>query len=183
VTGDLCLADLVMLCAAVVLCAAVGWLLVAALLTLATQALRCGHTTAGRLARAITPALVHTLVSSACGAALLTAPAAPTASAAPPDEAAAGARALPVPDRPVLRPPSTRPPSTRSPGAGGGATVRIRRGDTLWSIAARHLPATASDGEIAGAWPTWFRRNRGRLGPDPHLIHPGTRLRVPPRFR
>jgi nucleoid-associated protein YgaU len=166
--GVLAFDDLLLVCALMVLTAAAGWLTVAVLLTLATQVLRCGHTAAGRLAHRITPALCRALLGGACGAVVLAAPAA----ALP---ASAGQAALPVPDRPVDLPAVQVVPVD--------ASVRVRPGDTLWSIAASRLPATATDAQVARAWPVWFRRNRGAVGPDPHLIHPGTRLTVPPRFR
>ena len=58
--------------------------------------------------------------------------------------------------------------------------VTVRRGDTLWSIAARHLAAGASDAEVARAWPRWYAANRAVIGENPDLIRPGMRL-VPPR--
>jgi nucleoid-associated protein YgaU len=58
-------------------------------------------------------------------------------------------------------------------------TVTVRRGDSLWSIAARHLGVGATDAEIAVAWPAWHALNADLIGDDPDLIHPGLRLRVP----
>ncbi|TQM62342.1 LysM peptidoglycan-binding domain-containing protein [Humibacillus xanthopallidus] len=58
--------------------------------------------------------------------------------------------------------------------------VTVRRGDSLWSIAARHLEAGASDAEVARAWPRWYAANRTVIGENPDLIRPGTQL-VPPR--
>ena len=55
----------------------------------------------------------------------------------------------------------------------------MRRGDTLWSIAARHLGPDASDAEIARAWPAWFEANRDVVGDDPDLLRPGQVLRAP----
>lgn len=55
----------------------------------------------------------------------------------------------------------------------------VHRGDSLWSIAARHLGPDASDAEIARAWPLWFEANRDRIGDDPGLILPGQVLRAP----
>lgn len=57
--------------------------------------------------------------------------------------------------------------------------VVVRRGDTLWHIAARHLGEGATDAEIARHWPRWWAANREVIGSDPDLILPGTRL-VPP---
>lgn len=57
--------------------------------------------------------------------------------------------------------------------------VVVHRGDSLWSIAARHLGPDASDTEVARAWPQWYAANRDRIGDDPDLILPGQILRVP----
>lgn len=55
----------------------------------------------------------------------------------------------------------------------------VRRGDSLWDIASRHLGAEATATEIAHEWPRWYAANRSRIGDDPDLIVPGQRL-VPP---
>jgi nucleoid-associated protein YgaU len=55
----------------------------------------------------------------------------------------------------------------------------VRRGDTLWDIAARQLGTTATDGEIAAEWPHWFSANRATIGSDPDHLVPGERLRAP----
>lgn len=57
--------------------------------------------------------------------------------------------------------------------------VVVHRGDTLWDIAARHLPDGAGDAEIAAAWPRWYAANAAVIGTDPHHVLPGARL-VPP---
>jgi nucleoid-associated protein YgaU len=59
--------------------------------------------------------------------------------------------------------------------------VIVRRGDTLWSIAARHLGAGATSGEVAQEWPHWFTANRSVIGSDPDRLHPGDRLHAPER--
>ena len=59
--------------------------------------------------------------------------------------------------------------------------VVVRRGDSLWDIAARHLGPDASAADIAAEWPRWYVANRSLVGPDPDLIRPGQRLR-PPRL-
>ncbi|MDD9207666.1 LysM domain-containing protein, partial [Georgenia sp. 10Sc9-8] len=56
---------------------------------------------------------------------------------------------------------------------------RVVPGDTLWSIAAAHLPPGASDAEVAAEWPRWYAANTDVLGDDPHLIHPGQLLAAP----
>ncbi len=79
----------------------------------------------------------------------------------------------------VRRQPSTdllaRPPRAVAP----EDEVVVHRGDTLWSIAARRLGPAASDAEVAAAWPRWYAANRAVVGPDPDLVLPGQRLRVP----
>lgn len=57
--------------------------------------------------------------------------------------------------------------------------VVVRRGDTLWGIAARHLGGQATDQDVAEAWPRWYAANRDVIGSDPDLIVPGQRLVVP----
>jgi nucleoid-associated protein YgaU len=85
-------------------------------------------------------------------------------------------RPLPVHDRAGA---SLLAPAPR-PGVAATDTVTVRRGDTLWSLAARHLGPAASDSEIARAWPLWHSANRAVIGDDPDLIRPGMQL-VPPR--
>ena len=55
----------------------------------------------------------------------------------------------------------------------------VRRGDTLWDIAARHLGPTASAVDISRAWPAWYAANRAVIGPDPSVIRPGELLSPP----
>lgn len=58
------------------------------------------------------------------------------------------------------------------------APVTVRPGDCLWDIAGRRLSHPTS-AHIATAWPQWWRTNRGVIGADPDLVHPGQRLRPP----
>ncbi|HKG50178.1 MAG TPA: LysM domain-containing protein, partial [Actinomycetales bacterium] len=94
----------------------------------------------------------------------------------------------PPPPRPLLPPGdpalvtsgATRP----STGAARAALtvddrVVVRRGDSLWRIAARHLGADASDAEVAAEWPRWWHANRRVIGTDPDLLLPGMRLMPP----
>lgn len=64
-------------------------------------------------------------------------------------------------------------------GRGTGAEVVVLRGDTLWSIAARRLPAGSSAAVIDGAWRAWYSANADTIGTDPNLIKPGQILRDP----
>ncbi|HEX6678585.1 MAG TPA: LysM domain-containing protein [Actinomycetes bacterium] len=66
-------------------------------------------------------------------------------------------------------------------GAGVGGRYVVRPGDTLWDIAAAHLPrGRRSPGRIDRYWRRVYAANRGVLGDDPGLIHPGARLVLPP---
>lgn len=88
---------------------------------------------------------------------------------------------------PDLRQASGSTPGTPSPGWTPSRSsadrpsgeVVVLRGDTLWSIAAAHLGAGASDAEIAAEWPRWYAANADLIGPDPNVIRPGQVL-VPP---
>ena len=131
------------------------------------------------------------LVAGAVGSAVV----APTVAIASPTPSAADVRLTdrpapstwPVLDRPAHpgAPTATHAPTPAAaaeptaPARTGEGRYRVRSGDSLWSIAARHLPAGASQAEIARAWPRWWRLNREVVGADPSLIRPGQVLRVP----
>ncbi len=93
-----------------------------------------------------------------------------------------------TPDRPVApRRQDTRGGSlvrlvASTPSAGHAVVdeVVVRRGDTLWDIAARHLGPHASAAEVAAEWPRWHAANATVVGADPDLLLPGQRL-LPPR--
>ena len=75
------------------------------------------------------------------------------------------------------------PPRRAHPAAvGRRGRLVVRAGDTLWGIAARHLPAGASNARIATEWPRWYRANADVVGADPDLIRPGQQLRSPLRL-
>lgn len=80
-------------------------------------------------------------------------------------------RGLPLPERPL----STAHP----PPASGRSWVLVAPGDTLWGLAVETLPAGAGDRWITRRWQHIHALNRAVVGPDPDLIHPGTRLRLP----
>ncbi len=67
----------------------------------------------------------------------------------------------------------------RRPGTSVREDVVVRRGDTLWDIAARHLGPGASPAAVSAEWPRWYAANRHVIGPDADLLHPGQRLRPP----
>jgi hypothetical protein len=57
--------------------------------------------------------------------------------------------------------------------------VLVRGGDSLWSIAAHHLPPDSADSDIDSAWRAWYLRNQQVIGDNPDLIQPG-QLLLPP---
>jgi hypothetical protein len=86
-------------------------------------------------------------------------------------------------DRPTGDDPPDASGDRPDTGDGGvrGAQYLVAPRDTLWDIAAAHLrPADRSAGNIDRYWRQVYRANRSAAGPDPDLIHPGTRLRLPP---
>lgn len=58
-------------------------------------------------------------------------------------------------------------------------TVVVAAGDSLWAIAARHLPPGSTDAQIAAEWPGWYEANAEVIGADPDLIRPGQVLTTP----
>lgn len=122
--------------------------------------------------------------STAAGPAGPTSPA-PSATPAPSRNPtpAPTAPAPTVPQRPTAPAPTvpTAPPA-QTPSS-TGSTVTVAPGDSLWSIVADHLTATTgervADVEVALAWPRWYAANRGVVGVDPGLLHPGTVLAAP----
>ena len=163
---------------------------------------------ARRVGARVTPRLVRRAVGVALGVAVVAGVAPGAAAASPPVMVLAPApppepRFAPLPD------PGWAPPHTSSTGSGAGwvphspvvraqpdvrvlspaprvgpsgeapLEVVVRRGDSLWGIAARHLGPDATDAEIARAWPAWFEANRDVVGDDPDLLRPGQRLQAP----
>ena len=106
-------------------------------------------------------------------------PAAPEASA-PASSAPAPSVTGPgwTPSRPV-HPPASVARLVTGPSAPASTEVVVQRGDSLWTIARRHLGPGATDTEVAAAWPHWYAANRDVIGPDPDLLRPGQRLRAP----
>ena len=92
------------------------------------------------------------------------------------DLPAGGPARVGVPDRPTDGAP------TRYTALRPSVPVRVvvRKGDSLWSIAARELGRSATAEAIAARWPDWYATNRQVIGTDPDLILPGQVLRIPP---
>lgn len=132
------------------------------------------------------------MAGSAPAAVSLTSVAASTAEVGTP----ASAPSLPAPGWVPSPPPRPAASGDRGPGAlvelvSSGPVRRdagadadadelvVRRGDTLWAIAARALGPGASAAEIAAEWPRWWQRNKPAIGENPDLLIPGTRLTAP----
>lgn len=114
----------------------------------------------------------------------LTPPAPPDPDAGPADQAPTDPGPGPGPGLDPVPGPGPDPDS--GPGPTGGPTlearngeVRVQPGDTLWSIAAAALPASAAASDIDAAWRAWYLTNRQVVGDDPDLIQPGQLLLSP----
>ncbi|MEO5851931.1 MAG: LysM peptidoglycan-binding domain-containing protein [Nocardioides sp.] len=133
------------------------------------------------------------LVLTACGVALASGLLVPAEAADPtgPGRREAGVAlvdGLALPDRPVTDRPVTARPATARPSTvrSGPAPARrqeqrlvVRPGDSLWSLAAVRLGGGATQSQVDAAWRRLYAANRAVVGPDPDLLHPGQRLRVP----
>ena len=71
-------------------------------------------------------------------------------------------------------------PALRPDAYAGTEAVVVLRGDTLWSIAARHLGHAASEADIQVEWHRWLDANRDVIGDNADLILPGQLLSPPP---
>lgn len=176
---------------------AVGSVVVVDALRVAGRVAGAGAAGLGDAPRRGVPAWAARAVLAACGVAALTAtPAHADPVAAPPQQhLAAHARdaapdpgtpdGLPYPDRATG--PAATPPSggTGSGAAAAGsvtaapATVVVRPGDSLWRIAAGLRGPDAPDADVAAVVVRLHALNRAEIGPDPDLIQPGQRLRLP----
>jgi nucleoid-associated protein YgaU len=166
------------------------WIAMAVAVSVIAQAPGTLGRAAGAVAQRVTPALIRRAVHAVFGLSVVTLPPvfapAAHASTVQPVAVTAGTPAMSLTSLPSLdRPgslqgeepvPSEQPTVVES--ASGGSYV-VQRGDSLWSIAARHLPSPASASAIANAWPRWYAANRDVIGDDPNLILPGQVFRAP----
>jgi hypothetical protein len=88
---------------------------------------------------------------------------------------------VPLPSWASGQRPSKQPSAEPAAPAVGKTTHTVRPGDTLWDIAAAHLPAGASrtNATIDAYWRQIWHANRAVVGADPNLIFPGARLEIP----
>lgn len=87
----------------------------------------------------------------------------------------------PVPRKPAPAPSTEVGLVSSVPAQTAPSHVVVRRGDSLWLIAARHLGPQATAQDVAEEWPRWYAANERLVGPDPDLILPGQELVVPTR--
>lgn len=159
-----------------------GWLLLTVAATTAGHLPGVAGRACSRVARRIAPGAVRRAVEVALGLAVTGAvlgagPAAAASPSRPGDTPAPAAISLDWGAQPPIAAPAVLPAPTTAP-------VVVSPGDSLWSIAEHDLARTAppSDADVAAAWPAWWAANRDVIGPDPHLLQPGTSL-VPPADR
>ena len=190
--------DLLALAAAAGAWCVLGWLTAGLLLAVLARLLGAASPLA-RWAQVLTPSALHRLAAALLGLGLV---AGPMVTALPAQALTVSAAAQPgspsapdtaavlnhwTPDRPAApsrvhpRREPTRPLLVSDPHPERAVTddVVVRRGDTLWDIAARALGPGASAADIATSWPRWYVANRSTIGPDPDLIRPGQLLRPP----
>lgn len=106
---------------------------------------------------------------------------APGAQDTPPTNATAIANPQWRPLGPVVEPgPLAGRPLRHQEPAGQPTEVTVRPGDSLWNLSAARLGPYASDVDIAVDWPLVYQANRDIIGGNPHLLHPGQVLRLPP---
>lgn len=83
------------------------------------------------------------------------------------------------PTQTPLAPIPTRAPASDDASQASARTVTVRRGDSLWVICGDLLPQSATEADIARAWPLLYRANKTVIGENPGLIHAGQTLSVP----
>jgi len=86
---------------------------------------------------------------------------------------------LPLPDRATG---NAAPPPDRAVDADRDTAhqVRVRPGDSLWSIAEVRLGPRATVVDLVDYWHRIYSLNLAVIGPDPDLILPGQLLELPP---
>lgn len=183
--------------------ATTGWLVLGIVLEVLARVPGTVGVAAGRTAAALSPLVVRRVVALVLGASIGTGavgaahatPQGVLTSVTSSDAVTPGATSdLPdpswtpgpgpdpgwTPEQPRVRPQPDVRVLTGAPRAEDrSGDVVVHRGDSLWTVAARHLGEGASDAEIAAEWPRWYAANRHVVGPDPDLLHPGQVLRSP----
>jgi hypothetical protein len=157
---------------------ALGWLWLVALTGLGSALPGLGGRAAARLHRVVTPRALRLVVAVTLGVApgALALPAlAGTPPPVPLGWPVATGRPLHPARAPLAGPARSAPPRSAVP----RSAVRVRPGDTLWSLTARDLVPGQAPAAVAQWWPRLWADNRAVIGADPDLIHPGQLLRLP----
>lgn len=175
------------------------WALVAVVLCL-TEAAWLSPPSTGRAARSsegsagrssmLRPRVVRLLVAVAMGSTVGSLVTGPVAHGAEPADQPGGPESAHRSDGAATLPPGLRglrlPDRVLGTGSHARASAQpprfhtVKDGESLWAIADRLLAAKASYSEVDQAWRRIYRSNRPVIGPNPDLIHPGERLRLPP---
>jgi nucleoid-associated protein YgaU len=158
-----------------------AWLLVLTAFLLARRLPGIAGRGATAAAHRIAPATIRRLVEIALGVSvaagvLAASPASASGPAIPPAPPVATA-SLDWPAASISA--SASASATPAPDSAPDRPVVVQPGDSLWRIAAAHLPAGATDRQVAQAWPAWWSANRNAVGAHPDLIHPGQQLDPP----
>lgn len=157
-------------------------------LWLSTVAVAAGAVNGGPAPRGV-PRVWRQLVLAACGVALAGGLASPAHAG---DRGASPLDGLPLPDRATTTAQVSRvfaraeahpAPAGRGPARSVAETVLVRSGDTLWDLARAELPPGAGNTAIAARVREIHHANRAVIGPDPDLIRPHQRLRMPTTTR
>ena len=188
--------------ASAALCLALGWIGLALTARLMGRLPGVVGTWAHQIADSITPRFVRTAVAAVIGIGLGAGPAnagedplplldrvsssqqsgaTPNADPASTPRATSTASPTATPTAAPAADPAADPASSTAAGtvyAAPGPYV-VKRGDTLWAIAAKHLPPTATAADIDHNWREWWLVNRGVIGANPNLIRPGQELAQP----
>jgi hypothetical protein len=169
---------------ALVAWALLAWLVAVAAAVSSTRLPGAAGLVGHALARRVAPAAVRRLVEVALGvgvaAGVLGASPAFAGTHVPPaPPAVAASLDWPTPPTPTAAPALDWNPVSVPVAPPAVTPVVVQPGDSLWAVAAHHLPAGATNAQIAQAWPTWWSANRAAVGPDPDLIHPGLSLTPP----
>ena len=168
VAADQRLADAVLTVSAVLLTVLGCWLMVCLVVEVVQQVRACRSGQPHVSSSSWRPEAVRSLVALVVGSAL----AVPLGASAAQRPGPTVLDGLPLPDR---VPGNASGPAYRRP----PVTLRVRVGDSLWRLAAERLPASRSAADVDRAWRHLYACNRTTVGPDPDLLHPGIRLRVP----
>jgi hypothetical protein len=169
---------------ALVAWALLAWLVAVAAAVSATRLPGAAGLIGDALARRVAPAAVRRLVEVALGVSVAAgvlgaSPAFAGTHVPPAPPAVAASLDWPTPPSPITAPALDWNPRSAPAPAPAVAPVVVQPGDSLWAVAADHLPAGATNAQIAQAWPAWWSANRAAVGPDPDLIHPGLSLTPP----